>query len=134
MKKIAIIIVTVLCALPMTAATQQFDLKADTISGLKHYKFWDNWFLGFHAGANATLGENVRPRDIKDVIAPSFGLSVGKYFSPAVGARIQGMFNFQNGRANQEAIDHNPDAPPPPEKNEPLYCDMVFRFIGTLSN
>ena len=136
MKKIAIIIVTVLCALPMTAATQQFDLKADTISGLKHYKFWDNWFLGFHAGANATLGENVRPRDIKDVIAPSFGLSVGKYFSPAVGARIQGMFNFQNGRANQEAIDHNPklyDNGVYGFKNISAHVDVLFNLSDIIS-
>ena len=109
MKKLAIIIVTVLCALPMTATTQQYSgVKADTITGLRHYKFWDNWFLGIHAGANSSLGENVRPRDIKDVIGPSFGLSVGKYFSPAVGARIQGMFNFQTGKANEEAINNNP--------------------------
>ena len=109
MKKLAIIIVTVLCALPMTATTQQYDgVKADTITGLRHYKFWDNWFIGFHAGANASLGENVRPRDVKDVIGPSFGLSVGKYFSPAVGARVQGMFNFLTGKAHHECISMYP--------------------------
>ncbi|MBQ6658503.1 MAG: OmpA family protein, partial [Prevotella sp.] len=93
MKKIIAIFAVALLAFPMNskADTKQSygEIKSDTVQGLRHYKGGDNWFITLHAGGNMTLGENVRPRDIKDVLGFSGGLSVGKYFSPAVGARAQ---------------------------------------------
>lgn len=40
---------------------------------------------------------------------PSFGLSVGKYFSPAIGARVQFAYMKQQSRANSEAIEAYPE-------------------------
>ena len=93
MKKIIAIFAVALLAFPMNskADTKQSygEIKSDTVQGLRHYKGGDNWFITLHAGGNMTLGENVRPRDIKDVLGFSGGLSVGKYFFNML---INGLF------------------------------------------
>jgi outer membrane protein OmpA-like peptidoglycan-associated protein len=52
---------------------------------LKQYGFWDNWFIQGQAGVGYTVGEP----DFDKLISPTAALSVGKYFSPQVGARLQ---------------------------------------------
>ena len=110
MKKILSIFVCILCILPLSAQTVDsaqtytFDqISPDTVTGLRHYKRADNWFISLQGGGNLSMSENVRPRDIKDALGWSAALSIGKYFSPQVGARIQAAFLFQHGLANKEA-------------------------------
>jgi len=52
---------------------------------LKQYGFWDNWFMQGQAGVGYTIGEP----DFGKLISPTAALSVGKYFSPQVGMRLQ---------------------------------------------
>lgn len=52
---------------------------------LKQYGFWDNWFIQGQAGIGYTNGEP----DFGKLISPTAALSVGKYFSPQVGSRLQ---------------------------------------------
>ncbi|MBQ6658946.1 MAG: OmpA family protein, partial [Prevotella sp.] len=87
-----------------------------------------------HAGGNMTLGENVRPRDIKDVLGFSGGLSVGKYFSPAVGARAQVIFNTQKGVVNAEALSVHPELSKTYGwKNIQGYVDALFNLTNIFS-
>lgn len=114
MKKIVTLFVAMaLCLLPSMANTvkesAQADVKADTIHTLKHYKFWDNWFLGIHGGANHSISENARFDDFFDMTGYGFGLSLGKYFSPSIGARLQFNYMKQHGRANTEAYEAYPE-------------------------
>lgn len=117
MKKILSIFVCILCMLPLSAQTYD-QINPDTIVGLRHYKGGDNWFFTLQGGANMSLGENVRMRHIKDVLGWSAGFSVGKYFSPQVGMRIQGLYNSQHGRANSEALHAYPQ----------YYGDGIYDF------
>lgn len=113
MKRIAIIFAAFLCSMSLTAQTVEDDaawkLKADTVRALKHYKGGDNWFIGIHGGVNHSLSENARFGSFGDMTKPSFGLSVGKYFSPAIGARVQFAYMKQQSRANSEAIEAYPE-------------------------
>ena len=52
---------------------------------LKQYGFWDNWFIQGQAGIGYTNGEP----DFGKLISPTAAFSVGKYFSPQVGSRLQ---------------------------------------------
>ena len=120
MKKILSIFVCILCILPLSAQTYTSyeQINPDTVTGLRHYKGGDNWFISLQGGANMSMSENVRPRDWKDAIGWSGALSIGKWFSPQVGARIQGGLMSQHGLANEEAMKAYPQ----------LYGDGVYGF------
>lgn len=104
MKKLATIFILALCALPMWSQNRALGVETDTIRSLRHYKGSDNWFIGIHAGMNHSLSENARFGDFMDMTKPSFAISVGKYFSPAIGARVQLGYYKQQSRANSEAL------------------------------
>lgn len=108
MKKLATIFMLALCALPMWSQSRALGVEADTLRSLRHYKGSDNWFIGIHAGMNHSLSENARFGDFMDMTKPGFAISVGKYFSPAVGARLQFSYMKQQSRANSEAIETYP--------------------------
>lgn len=53
----------------------------------------DNWFVGISGGANAFIGKPLGCEDLLGRIKPTFGLTLGKWFTPSVGGRLyyQGM-------------------------------------------
>lgn len=109
MKKIAILFAAAVFAMPLMAQDNRtLDVKADTVRGLKHYKGSDNWFIGVGVGVNHSLSENARFASFWDMTKPSVALSVGKYFSPAIGARVQLAYMKHASRANSESIEAYP--------------------------
>ena len=85
------------------------EIKDRHCTGVKHYKAGDNWFIGIQAGANHSLSENSRFGSFGAMTRPSIALSVGKYFSPAIGARVQFAYLKQMSRANSEVIEAFPE-------------------------
>ena len=51
-------------------------------------RFRDNWFISINGGIAQLMSEETRYMDFKDQIRPTFGLSVGKWFSPVWGLRV----------------------------------------------
>lgn len=53
----------------------------------------DNWFVGVSGGTNAFIGKPLGCEDLFGRIKPTFGLTFGKWITPAVGGRLyyQGM-------------------------------------------
>ncbi len=56
---------------------------------LKQYGFWDNWFIQGQIGGQYTFSENHKIASFTDNLSPTAAVSVGKYFSPQVGGRLQ---------------------------------------------
>jgi len=52
-------------------------------------KFGDNWFIQLQGGASYTISENYKDASFGDLITPYAAVSLGKYFAPAIGARLQ---------------------------------------------
>lgn len=52
-------------------------------------RFFDNWFLDFGAGAQVLFGDNSDHGDFGKRIAPAFNVSLGKWFTPGLGLRLQ---------------------------------------------
>ena len=104
MKKIAMMFIMALCTLSVWSQSRALGVEADTLRSLRHYKGGDNWFIGIHAGMNHSLSENARFGDFMDMTKPAFAISVGKYFSPAIGARVMLSYMKQQSRANSEAL------------------------------
>lgn len=107
MKKILIAGLTAIMATNIYAATESvpasdLNVKADTLQTLKHYKGGDNWFFSVVAGTNFSLSENIRFAPFGKRLGPSAGIAVGKYFNPAVGARVRIAYINQHSRANSE--------------------------------
>ena len=110
LKRLILIICVLHCGLSMAQERESYysEVQPDSVTGLRHYRIGDNWFISLHGGANMGLGENVRPREIGNVLGWSAGLSVGKFFTPQVGARVQLVYQRQHGMANKEAVDAYP--------------------------
>ncbi|MDR0892083.1 MAG: hypothetical protein LBN24_05665 [Mediterranea sp.] len=51
--------------------------------------FLDNWFVGIGVGANVYEGEHNNKASLGNRIAPSLDVTVGKWFTPCYGARLQ---------------------------------------------
>lgn len=63
----------------------------------------DNWFIQAQGGGTLTISEYFSKASIiNDVVTPHVALSVGKYFSPAVGVRLQG-----GGWESKNYLDYN---------------------------
>lgn len=104
MKKLTMMFIMALCSLTMWSQSRALGVENDTLRSLRHYKGSDNWFIGIHAGMNHSLSENARFGDFMDMTKPGFAISVGKYFSPAIGARAMFSYMKQQSRANSEAL------------------------------
>lgn len=105
-------------------------VKADTVTTLRHYKALDNWFIGVFAGTNFSLSENVRFAPFLKTLGPSVGISAGKYFTPAVGARVRVSYLSQKSRANDELVEAHPDI-----YGNGLYkFSMISTFVDGLFN
>ena len=111
MNKIKLTLLTVLLATSVGtwADNNNNSQMADSVVSLRHYKFFDNTFIGLYVGDFAPLGENVRPREFFrfDSQHIGAGLTFGKYFSPALGVRIGGYYSGMTGVTNKEIVDKN---------------------------
>lgn len=132
MKRFATIFALAFCTLSVGAQSYKVtEVKTDSVRGLKHYGGSDNWFVTLHGGANHSLSENARFGDFMDMTKFGFGLSVGKYFTPAIGLRTQFSIQEQASRANSEAIETYPDVYGEGNytfKNFAGYIDGLFNF------
>lgn len=81
MKKLLLVAASVFLAFTGSAQEQE--------KAIKNYGFWDNWFIQGQAGASYTFSEGHNRSNFTSLLTPHVALSVGKYFSPIGGARIQ---------------------------------------------
>ena len=51
--------------------------------------FWSNWFFSIGGGAEATFGDNDKAGSFGKRISPTLNISVGKWFTPGLGLRLQ---------------------------------------------
>lgn len=110
MNKIKLTLLTVLLATSVgTFADNNKSQVADSLVTLRHYNFFDNTFIGLYVGDFAPLSENVRPREFFRFDSQHIGggLTLGKYFSPALGVRIGGYYSGMTGVANKSIVDKN---------------------------
>ena len=52
-------------------------------------RFWDNWFFSIGGGASMLFGENDNAGSFGKRISPTLNVSVGKWFTPGLGLRLQ---------------------------------------------
>lgn len=50
--------------------------------------FWSNWFVSAGFGGQVYFGDHNRQVSLGDRLSPSLDVSVGKWFSPAIGVRL----------------------------------------------
>lgn len=97
-----------------------------------------NWFLQLQGGASYSLSEGHKDASFGDLITPHVAVSLGKYFAPAVGARLQvggwsakhddvstdGTFKTKYIQTNADALFNLTNIFLPYEENRP------FNFIA----
>ena len=137
MKKLILLGLSAALALPPFAQAENnvdiASIKADSVTVLKPYKAKDNWFFGVYAGTNFSFGENTRFNKGK-MFGPSFGLSVGKWFSPAVGARLRWAILQQHHMVNTEMEALRSDLDPVYKHGmTSVFFDGLFNFNNIFS-
>ena len=110
MNKIKATLLAAMIAVPSLTMAQDANLEYAT--ALRHYKFFDNWFVGIYGGITSPLGENVRPREFFrfDTQRANASLVIGKSFSPSFAVRLAGSFAKQVGILDRSAILRSRDA------------------------
>ncbi len=110
MNKIKATLIAAMIALPTLTMAQDNDLEYAT--ALRHYTFFDNWFVGLYGGTTSPLGENVRPRETFrfDTQRGNASLVIGKSFSPGFAVRLAGSYTKQVGILERTAVLKSRDA------------------------
>lgn len=68
--------------------------------------FWHNWFFSVGGGAQVLFGNGDHLGDFKDRIAPTLNFSLGKWFTPGLGLRMQYSGLQAKGFTTGEAADY----------------------------
>lgn len=94
-KHLTVMVMAALAAIP--ALGQQPSVKTDTTVTVEYHTgknrvetagFKSNWFIGVDGGAQVYFGEFDSECKFGDRLAPALNIYVGKWFTPAVGARL----------------------------------------------
>lgn len=111
MKKASLILIAI-CATFVTAQAQDdfsysgadvqyWEAEGDSDGRLLNKAtFGDNWFLGFQAGTFYNWGSNQKHSSFWKHFRPSAAISLGKWFYPTVGLRLQGVWGNNRGITN----------------------------------
>lgn len=100
--------------------------------------FGNNWFIQLQGGATYSISEGFKDASFGDLITPHVAVSLGKYFSPEVGGRLQvggwsakhydvsadGTFKTQYIQTNADALFNLTNILSPFQENRP------FNFIA----
>ena len=79
----------------------------------------DNWFVGVSAGTNAFIGKPLGCDDLFGRIKPTFTVTLGKWFTPSVGARLAyNGFNFKDCSRQTQDYQH-------------LHADILWNVLGS---
>lgn len=91
MKKRAFVLLVLAAVVPFMASAQTSqEVENPRWKGFVTNKFWDNWFIQVGGGVQMLSGSAERDdMDFSDRISPVIDLSVGKWFVPTLGARLQ---------------------------------------------
>ena len=111
MKKIfTLMMMATLMASPVMAQEEvdPSTITEQSVTGLRHYKFGDNWYISAFFGGNFSMSENSRFQGFKKNVGPDYALAIGKWLNPAIGLRVKADYMIQSSRANNEAIAANP--------------------------
>ncbi len=116
------LIATALIAMAgITAMAQQPTVKTDTTVTVEYssdrYRvetapFKANWFVGVDGGAQVYFGEHDKQCKFGDRLAPALNIYVGKWFTPAVGARLVYSGISQKGATQNHNIHGTGEAVP----------------------
>ena len=131
MKKIfTLMMMATLMASPVMAQEEvdPSTITEQSVTGLRHYKFGDNWFVSAFFGGNFAMSENSRFQSFKKNVGPDYALAIGKWLNPAIGLRLKADYMIQSSRANKEAVAAYPSV----YTNEGKYRFRMFTAMGDL--
>lgn len=112
MKKIfTLMMMATLMASPVMAQEEvdPSTITEQSVTGLRHYKFGDNWYISAFFGGNFAMSENSRFQSFKKNVGPDWALAIGKWLNPAIGLRAKFDYMIQSARANEEAVNAYPN-------------------------
>ena len=131
MKKIfTLMMMATLMASPVMAQEEvdPSTITEQSVTGLRHYKFGDNWYISAFFGGDFAMSENSRFQGFKKNVGPDYALAIGKWLNPAIGLRLKADYMIQSSRANKEAVAAFPSVYPKDGK----YRFRMFTAMGDL--
>lgn len=105
MKKVSLLMCLALAGVSATAQESGVSAEAGRKATFARNGFWDNWFIGAGASANAYIGPQDQHANFLDRLTVNPQLFVGKWFNPYLGARgmVQGgkLHTFNGNEAQK---------------------------------
>ena len=109
MKKLTLLAAA--CALLAAPAVNAQETKEDPTQGYVINSFKDNWFITAQGGANVNFSRHDVHRQLSDRFAPNAGLSIGKWVTPAFGARLNFDWMKLKGLGTEGVVGSRPNEP-----------------------
>lgn len=100
MKKIVFLVLLVVLHISTFAQNNQERKLPGYKTSFETNKFWDNWFISLNLGAQTLYAEGSTDAKFGDRLTFMPALSVGKWFTPWWGVRVQGLGGALHGFQN----------------------------------
>ena len=100
MKKIVFLVLLVVLHISTFAQNNQEKKLPGYKTSFETNKFWDNWFISLNLGAQTLYAEGSTDAKFGDRLTFMPALSVGKWFTPWWGLRVQGLGGALHGFQN----------------------------------
>ena len=91
MKKIVFLVLLVVLHISTFAQNNQERKLPGYKTSFETNKFWDNWFISLNLGTQTLYAEGSTDAKFGDRLTFMPALSVGKWFTPGWGLRVQGL-------------------------------------------
>ena len=100
MKKLLIALVVAGMSVNAMAQTEEYPVRKHSV---ETNSFWSNWFVSLGGGVQVMpfdRGEN--GVDLFETLTPNFSVSLGKWFTPGLGLRLQSHFPFYKNELGEQ--------------------------------
>lgn len=99
MKKLLMALVVAGLSVSAMAQTEEYPVRKHSV---ETNSFWSNWFVSLGGGVQVMPAERAADVDLMKTLTPDFTVSLGKWWTPGLGLRLQTHLPFYKNEAGEQ--------------------------------
>ena len=115
MKKFLMALVVAGLSVNAMAQTEEYPVRKHSV---ETNSFWSNWFLSLGGGVQVMPFDRADGVGLTETLTPNFTVSLGKWFTPGLGLRLQSHLPFYDNAAGEQ------------QKGYALYGETMFNLTN----
>lgn len=115
MKKFLMALVVAGLSVSAMAQTEEYPVRKHSV---ETNSFWSNWFLSLGGGVQVSPFDRAEGVELFETLTPNFTVSLGKWFTPGLGLRLQSHLPFYDNAADEQ------------QKGYALYGETMFNLTN----